>query len=347
MKPSQPVQLVTIAASAGGIQAMRRLLAALPADFPVPVVLVQHRTQHDPDLLPRVLSRGSRMPVKAARVGEHPAPGVVYVAPSDRHLVLRPDHTFGVTNGRKIHNVRSSADPLFGTAAQVSGGRMLAVVLTGGDSDASGGVQAVKAAGGTVIAQDRATSEHFGMPGSAIRTGAVDYILPLEEIGPTILKLTQESWEGHAAGTLAPTLHAAHEVWLRETDRFLLPVALQEVPFWTRWTAVRYMADQFQAQYRREFALLYELRPLLPEDVAERLTSDGGEIGGLLDELDRVGRRRGAARTVSVLSQTLLDLLRAWCAGIEAAAGWIPRDRLTAGACESLAQMERYSSVHV
>jgi two-component system chemotaxis response regulator CheB len=115
------------------------------------------------------------------------------VAPADKHLVIRADRTFGVTNGRKIHHVRSSADPLFQSAAQVSGGGVLAVVLTGGDSDASDGVLAVKAAGGTVIAQDRATSDHFGMPGSAIRTGAVDYILPLEEIGPTILELTQQS----------------------------------------------------------------------------------------------------------------------------------------------------------
>jgi two-component system, chemotaxis family, protein-glutamate methylesterase/glutaminase len=190
MTSSQPIQLVTIAASAGGIQAMRRVLAALPSDFPAPVVLVQHRSFHTPDLLPRVLGRWSHMPVSPARAGERLSPGVVYVAPADKHLVIRADRTFGVTNGRKIHHVRSSADPLFESAAQVSGGGSLAVVLTGGNSDASNGVLAIKAAGGTVIAQDRATSENFGMPGSAIRTRAVDYILPFEEIGPTIVRLT-------------------------------------------------------------------------------------------------------------------------------------------------------------
>ena len=177
---------------------MRHVLAALPADFPAPVVLVQHRTLHTPDLLSRVLSRWSHMPVSPARAGEHLSPGIVYVAPADKHLVILADRTFGVTNGRKIHYVRSSADPLFESAAQVSGGRILAVVLTGGDSDASNGVLAVKAAGGTVIAQDRATSENFGMPGSAIRTGAVDYILPLEEIGPTIVRLTRGVGSRHA-----------------------------------------------------------------------------------------------------------------------------------------------------
>jgi two-component system, chemotaxis family, protein-glutamate methylesterase/glutaminase len=190
---SQPIQLVTIAASAGGIHAMQRVLAVLPADFPAAVVLVQHRRLHTPDLLPRVLSRRCQMPVVAAGAGERLCPGTVYVAPADKHLVIRPDHTFGLTDGRRIHHVRSSADPLFASAAHVSGGGILAVVLTGTDSDASGGVQAVKAAGGIVIAQDRATSDHFGMPSSAIRTGAVDYILPLEEIGPKILDLTQQS----------------------------------------------------------------------------------------------------------------------------------------------------------
>jgi two-component system chemotaxis response regulator CheB len=180
---------------------MHRVLAALPSDFPAAVVLVQHRSFHTPDLLPRVLGRWSHMRVAPARAGERLSPGVVYVAPADKHLVIRADRTFGVTNGRKIHHVRSSADPLFQSAAQVSGSGVLAVVLTGGDSDASDGVLAVKAAGGTVIAQDRATSDHFGMPGSAIRTGAVDYILPLEEIGPTIVRLTRDCGSRPAGDT--------------------------------------------------------------------------------------------------------------------------------------------------
>jgi two-component system, chemotaxis family, protein-glutamate methylesterase/glutaminase len=198
---SRPIELVTVAASAGGIQAMQQVLAALPADFPAPVVLVQHRSFHTPDLLPRVLGRWSHMPVSPARAGQRLSPGVVYVAPADKHLVICADRTFGVTNGRKIHHLRSSADPLFQSAAQVSGGRILAVVLTGGDSDASDGVLAVKAAGGTVIAQDQATSENFGMPRSAIQTGAVDYILPLEEIGPTIVRLTRDFAALHAGDT--------------------------------------------------------------------------------------------------------------------------------------------------
>lgn len=192
MKSSQPIQLVTIAASAGGIRALRRVLSTLPAEFPVPIVIVQHRSVRTPDLLPRVLGRSSQLPVKLAQPGEHPCPGVVYVAPADKHLVMPSDCRFAVTNGRKIHHVSSSADPLFATAAAASRGRVVAVVLTGGDADASGGVQTVKAAGGVVIAQDEATSEHFSMPRSAIGTGAVDYIVPLDEIGPMLVKLAHE-----------------------------------------------------------------------------------------------------------------------------------------------------------
>jgi hypothetical protein len=146
--------------------------------------------------------------------------------------------------------------------------------------------------------------------------------------------------------SLAPTLHAAHEIWLREATRFLLPVSTEEGPFWSRWTAVRFMADQFTTQYRRERALLNELHPFLPPETAERLNEDGDRIGRLQEELDRVGRRRGTAHTVSVVSQRLLHLLHSWCADIEAAAGSVPVDSLTPEGRELLLQLERYVGIH-
>jgi two-component system chemotaxis response regulator CheB len=93
----------------------------------------------------------------------------------------------------KIHHLNSSANPLFESAAKILGPGVVAVVLTGGDSDGTDGVQEVKAAGGTVIVQDEASSQCFSMPESAIRTGAVDYILPIEKIGPALVRLTGES----------------------------------------------------------------------------------------------------------------------------------------------------------
>jgi two-component system chemotaxis response regulator CheB len=189
MKVHSRYDLVAIAASAGGVQALQQILSHLPAEFPVPIAVVQHRTTTAPDRLALVLSRRSRLPVGRALEGERLCPGRVYLAPPDTHLIVHPDGSFGYMGGRKIHHLRSSADPLMISAAAALGPRVLAVVLTGGDADAREGVKAVKAAGGTVMAQDEASSEFFGMPGSAIRTGVVDYIVPLVEIGPMLLRL--------------------------------------------------------------------------------------------------------------------------------------------------------------
>jgi hypothetical protein len=148
----------------------------------------------------------------------------------------------------------------------------------------------------------------------------------------------------HECGTLAPTLRAVHEAWLREADRFLSPVAKQEAPFWTRWTTVRYLADQFTSRYRRECALVAELHSFLPPDVAERLTLDGERISHFLSELDRVGRQRGSAPDVLVVSHRLLGAVRAWCADIEAAAGSTPLDLLSVDGRKSLLHLERYAA---
>ncbi len=145
---------------------------------------------------------------------------------------------------------------------------------------------------------------------------------------------------------LAPVLRAAHEIWIQETNRFLSPIIAREAPFWERWTAVRHMADQFLEQYHRERAVVDELRPFLPPDIAERLTRDGESIGRLQCELDRVGRRRRTGHPVSVLSRELLQLLRSWCADIEEAAGQIPRDSLPEEGNRLVADLELYIRTH-
>jgi two-component system, chemotaxis family, protein-glutamate methylesterase/glutaminase len=183
-------ELVAIAASAGGFTALGEILAALPPYFDVPVVVIQHRSAKSPGLFPIILSRmAPRLHIKQAEPGEHLADGIVYVAPPDFHLVLAPDRTLQFMDGRRIKFVRSSANPLFESAAQVLSGRVIAVVLTGGGSDATDGVQAVKSMGGVVIVQDPQQAQHPSMPLSAIQTGAVDYILPVRDIGPTLVRL--------------------------------------------------------------------------------------------------------------------------------------------------------------
>lgn len=144
-----------------------------------------------PNLLPRVLGRRTALKVKTAEEGEAMTPGTVYLAPPHEHLVVRRDESLALTDGRRIRHVRSSANPLFASAAQVFGEGVIAVVLTGGDCDATDGVQTVKHRGGIVIAQDKASSAIFGMPHSAIETGCVDAILPLSHIAPELLRLSK------------------------------------------------------------------------------------------------------------------------------------------------------------
>jgi two-component system chemotaxis response regulator CheB len=186
-------KVIVIASSAGGIHALIEILSSLPASLPVPIAIVQHRTAKLPYLLADILGRRTSLNVNLAVEGEQIKPGNVYLALPDKHLTINPDHTLSFTDGKRIRHLLSSANPLFTSAADVYGDGTIAVVLTGGDSDATDGVQAVKAAGGTVIAQDEATSDYFSMPRSAIKTGCVDYVLPLGEIASMLLSLLKGS----------------------------------------------------------------------------------------------------------------------------------------------------------
>jgi two-component system chemotaxis response regulator CheB len=136
-----------------------------------------------------VLSRHTDLAVKLAKDGESLEAGTVYLAAPDLHLVVNDNRTLGLRNGHRIRHVLSSGNPLFESAARTLGERVIAVVLTGYDSDGTDGVQAIKKAGGTVIAQDEASSEVFSMPRSAIATGCVDRVLALGEIGPALVQL--------------------------------------------------------------------------------------------------------------------------------------------------------------
>ena len=201
--------IVVMAASVGGIAAFIEILSHLPADFPLPIVVVQHRDPAVVSILDEILARRPGLRVRNAKVGERPVAGTVYLAPTDVHLTFEADGSFATMNGRRIRHVRSSANPLFESAAEVFGNRVLAVVLTGYDSDATDGVQAVRAVGGHVIAQDEATSVSFGMPKSAIATGAVGAVLPLTEIAPALIRMASD--DGNAGSAIPSSSAPADE----------------------------------------------------------------------------------------------------------------------------------------
>jgi two-component system, chemotaxis family, protein-glutamate methylesterase/glutaminase len=192
-----PWGIVVSAGSAGGLAPLCAFLANLPASFPAPVVVVQHRARNQPELLPKILARITPLHVKLAEHGEALVPGTVYVARPDLHTVVGTDGTLSLVDGTRIKHVLSSANPLFSSAAKCCGSRTIAIVLSGAGSDGTDGVQEVKKFGGTVVVQDRESAVQYGMPGSAIQSGAADYVLPVDEIAPLLVRLVAEEGKHH------------------------------------------------------------------------------------------------------------------------------------------------------
>jgi two-component system, chemotaxis family, protein-glutamate methylesterase/glutaminase len=188
-KTHPPFDIVAFAASAGGVFALTQILGKLPADFPAIIVVVQHLDPRHRSLMPQIFGRRSNLPVYQATDGMQIEPGNVYLAPPDRHLLTNRDGTVSLTQSELVNFVRPSADLLFESVAAAYGERAIAVVLTGAGKDGSMGVTAIKKRGGTVIVQDELTSEFFGMPSAAIRTGTVDFVLAIDEIPAALVTL--------------------------------------------------------------------------------------------------------------------------------------------------------------
>ncbi|MBD2694104.1 chemotaxis protein CheB [Anabaena catenula] len=184
--------IVAMAASAGGLNALSAVLSTLPADFTAAIAIVQHLAPRHPSLMADILDRRTELQVKQAEEGDQLTPKTVYLAPPDRHLLVNCDGTLSLSQSELVHFLRPSADVLFESVADSYKNRAIAVVLTGTGNDGTMGVQAVKKMGGTVIAQDENTAEFFGMPDSAIKSGNVDFILPLNEISPALVSLVMD-----------------------------------------------------------------------------------------------------------------------------------------------------------
>ncbi len=183
------VTVVAVAASAGGITALKTLVDALPADFPAAVVIVQHLDPSMPSHLAHILERRGPLPVVEAQEGDVLEAAHVYVAPPGRHLLVAAGGILHLTDTPMRHFVRPSADELFESLAGGLDRQVVAVVLTGTGSDGAAGSHAVHVGGGSVVVQDPATSQFPGMPRAAIRAGAVTTVVPLDEIAGTLVGL--------------------------------------------------------------------------------------------------------------------------------------------------------------
>ena len=190
-EPRAAFEIAAVAASAGGVVGLGRLLADLREDFPVPLVVVQHLDPRHKTVIAEVLGRRSRLTVKLAEEGEIIKPGTAYIAPPDHHLLVGHGGLLTLTRSELVHFVRPSADLLFESVAGAYGDRALACLLTGTGKDGAMGVTAVHSRGGTVIVEDPETAEFAGMPRGAIATGEVDFVLPLEEIATVMSDLVE------------------------------------------------------------------------------------------------------------------------------------------------------------
>jgi two-component system chemotaxis response regulator CheB len=180
---------VVVASSTGGLDALSDVLSGLPAGYPATTLVVQHLDPRHASRLTEILDRRTPLMVRWATDGERVAPSTVYVAPPDHHIRVGGNGTITLSRDVPVHFVRPSADVLFRSAADAFGRHTVAVILTGKGRDGSEGARAVKNAGGTVIAQDRATSLAYDMPRAAIEDGVVDRVLPLHEIPPALASL--------------------------------------------------------------------------------------------------------------------------------------------------------------
>ncbi len=184
----QNYKVVVIGASAGGLDALSRVIPGLPGDFPLPVVVVQHR-RHDTDgFLAAHLDGQSRLSVKEADDKELIRAGSVYLAPANYHLLIEADGAFALSVDEPVNCCRPSIDVLFDSAADVYRDKVIGVVLTGANSDGSRGLKHIKQRGGLAVVQDPASAEATCMPCEAIKATAVDRVLPVDRIAPFLVQ---------------------------------------------------------------------------------------------------------------------------------------------------------------
>jgi two-component system chemotaxis response regulator CheB len=184
------MRAVAIAASTGGPPALERLLANLPRDFSVPILLVQHMASHFTGGFTAWLDSVVPLTVEVAAAGKPLRPATVYVAPEQRHLGLaRSSLSVVLSDAPPIDGFRPSGTYLFESVARALGRAAVGLILTGMGRDGVDGLRSLRAAGGLVLAQDEASSAVFGMPGAAIAEGVVDRILPLDAMGAALREL--------------------------------------------------------------------------------------------------------------------------------------------------------------
>ncbi|MGU3361473.1 chemotaxis-specific protein-glutamate methyltransferase CheB [Methylobacterium sp. M6A4_1b] len=191
LRVPEPASVLAIAASTGGPPALARVIGALPASFPLPVLVVQHMGPAFMEGFATWLNGVVGLPVALAREGERAEPGRVYVAPGDRHLELGGGGHLRITDAAPVGGQRPAATALFRSVARHAGTRGLGVLLTGMGEDGALGLLDMRRAGGLTVAEDESTAVVFGMPAAAIRLSAAGTVLPLDRIAAHLARAAE------------------------------------------------------------------------------------------------------------------------------------------------------------
>jgi two-component system chemotaxis response regulator CheB len=192
------LELVVIGVSTGGPNALATLVPALPKDFPLPILLVQHMPPMFTSILADRLNSMGALRAREAQDGDELEPGLILIAPGDHHLQVATKGTrriARVSQGPPENSCRPAADVLFRSASEVCGAGVLGVVLTGMGKDGLQGATALRQSGATILAQDEATSVVWGMPGFVVKAGLADQVLAIEAIGPAMATLARMEGE--------------------------------------------------------------------------------------------------------------------------------------------------------
>lgn len=204
----RPAGLVVVGASTGGPLALRQLIAELPADFELAVLVVQHIPASFSGVLAAQLGRHARLPVREAEAGERLAAGHVYVAPGGRHLLVGRDGRLDLALGPEVGGHRPSVDVTLQSAVQAFGARTIGVLLSGMGSDGVEGMRAVRAKGGRTFAQDAASCVVAGMSQRAIEAGLVEVVAPPAALGRLLGEI-----EGGRSATPPGVAEAPPPLW--------------------------------------------------------------------------------------------------------------------------------------
>ena len=187
-----PSRIVTVGASAGGVESLTALVASLPPDLDAAVLIVLHIPPNLVSTLPQILSQKGPLRAVHPTDGEQIKPGHVYVAPPDQHLLIEADRVL-VKRGPKENRNRPSVDALFRSAAYSHGARVIGIVLSGALDDGTSGLWSIKRLGGITIVQDPAESSFDSMPSNALSQVDIDYCLSVHKMGALLSRLTREA----------------------------------------------------------------------------------------------------------------------------------------------------------